>query len=227
MIKKLITNGEYERRVFFQFHTYLHRARDHYIHQKDRERNQRDIKEATLGNMARQGKDCWIHASLGKGRPVVTRQLVSSQDRLRYKFIHKGIQLGKVGEPNGEIGIIEPKVDNLLEMPLNAARGALKQADNYDIIGYMEDDLAIYDPYFFQKIHWLSERNGPSYAFLPHRCEFVSGKGDVILSGDPDGGRPDLFWDTGEELICRWTLVSKFYRALTSFRFLLCLRLLV
>ena len=24
------------------------------------------------------------------------------------------------------------------------------------------------------------------------------GKGDVILSGDPDGGRPDLFWDTGE-----------------------------
>ena len=78
----------------------------------------------------------------------------------------------------------------------------------------MEDDLAIYDPYFFQKIHWLSERHGPSYAFLPHRCEFVSGKGDVILSGDPDGGRPDLFWDTGEELICRWTFGEvSFYRA--------------
>ena len=29
--------------------------------------------------------------------------------------------------------------------------------------------------------------------FLPHRCECIDGLGDVILSGDPDGGRPDLF----------------------------------
>ena len=39
-------------------------------------------------------------------------------------------------------------------------------------------------------------------------------KGDVILSGDPDGGRPDLFWDTGETLTIPWPLGDRrFYRA--------------
>ena len=32
----------------------------------------------------------------------------------------------------------------------------------------------------------------------------INGKGDVILSGDPDGGRPDLYWDTGEKIGIRW-----------------------
>ena len=37
---------------------------------------------------------------------------------------------------------------------------------------------------------------------------------DVILSGDPDGGRPDLFWDTGETIEIAWPLGGRrFYRA--------------
>ena len=43
---------------------------------------------------------------------------------------------------------------------------------------------------------------------IPHRCEHIPGKGDVILSGDPDGGRPDLFWDTGETVSVPWPLGS-------------------
>ena len=36
----------------------------------------------------------------------------------------------------------------------------------------------------------------------------------MILSGDPDGGRPDLFWDTGEMLGIPWPLGERrFYRA--------------
>ena len=38
------------------------------------------------------------------------------------------------------------------------------------------------------------------YTVVPHRCEYIENKGDVVLSGDPDGGRPDLFWDTGEKV---------------------------
>ena len=64
----------------------------------------------------------------------------------------------------------------------------------------MEDDLLISDPEFFAKIEYLVAITSSKYAFMPHRCEHIPGQGDVILSGDPDGGRPDLFWDTGEML---------------------------
>ena len=38
--------------------------------------------------------------------------------------------------------------------------------------------------------------------------------GDVILSGDPNGGRPDLVWETGEQINLSWpTRDKKFYRA--------------
>jgi hypothetical protein len=49
---------------------------------------------------------------------------------------------------------------------------------------------------------------------LPHRCERIPNRGDVILSGDPDGGRNDLFWDTGEtkEILTTHGL-RQFYRA--------------
>ncbi len=51
------------------------------------------------------------------------------------------------------------------------------------------------------------------YAFIPPRRETIPEEGDVILSGDPDGGRPDLS-DTGEQIIFSWpTRDKKFYRA--------------
>ena len=52
------------------------------------------------------------------------------------------------------------------------------------------------------------------YALTPYRCETIPEEGDVILSGDPDGGRPDLFWDTGEQIKFAWPTGDKiFYRA--------------
>ena len=49
---------------------------------------------------------------------------------------------------------------------------------------------------------------------MPHRCEKIFSKGYVILSGDPDGGRKDLFWDTGEHIRFKWVDSYKtFYRA--------------
>ena len=109
---------------------------------------------------------------------------------------------------------IEPKVTKLTNVPMTAARRALEQAHEYDLVGYIEDDLAIESRDFFQKILWLVKEFGPRYAFVPHRCEHILGRGDVILSGDPDGGRPDLFWDTGETLDVKWPLGNtRFYRA--------------
>jgi hypothetical protein len=78
----------------------------------------------------------------------------------------------------------------------------------------MEDDILIEDREFFHKLTWLVSQSSVQYAFLPHRCESIPERGDVILSGDPDGGRPDLFWGTGEQLTFDWSTGKRhFYRA--------------
>lgn len=43
--------------------------------------------------------------------------------------------------------------------------------DEYDLYGYMEDDLLIHDPMFFQKINWFREQLGDQCLLLPHRME--------------------------------------------------------
>jgi len=42
----------------------------------------------------------------------------------------------------------------------------------YDLYGYLEDDLLIHDPCFFQKIHWFTELMGQDCLLLPQRLEF-------------------------------------------------------
>ena len=44
--------------------------------------------------------------------------------------------------------------------------------EDYDLYGYLEDDLLIHDPCFFQKIHWFTELMGPECLLLPQRLEF-------------------------------------------------------
>ena len=108
---------------------------------------------------------------------------------------------------------IDPNVSDYSQVPLIASRHLLEQADDYDLIGYLEDDILLSDPEFFAKI-LLDRCSDGRYVFLPHRCEHIPGKGDVILSGDPDSRRPDLFWDTGELVSIPWPLGEKhFYRA--------------
>ena len=41
----------------------------------------------------------------------------------------------------------------------------------YDLYAYMEDDLIIHDPLFFQKIAWFAQVKGPEAVLLPHRME--------------------------------------------------------
>ena len=171
---------------------------------------------ATLGNIARLGREHWIHASLGKGKPVITRDQITNDgvDLTIELITPKEESLANTLPKHHSLVRIEPEIDDLTKVPLIAARRALEQAHKYDLVGYIEDDLAIESRDFFQKISWLVQEFGPRYAFLPHRCEHIRGRGDVILSGDPDGGRPDLFWDTGETLNVNWPLGEiRFYRA--------------
>ena len=172
--------------------------------------------EATIGNLSRLGQQHWIHASLGKGKSVVTRDLKNNTGvQLTIELVTPAnSSLADSIPEHPSLLRLEPNVNDLTQVPMVAARQALEKAEDYDLIGYMEDDLVIESPEFFLKILWMINQFGVKYAFLPHRCEHIPGRGDVILSGDPDGGRPDLFWDTGETLDIPWPLGhTQFYRA--------------
>ena len=171
---------------------------------------------ATIGNLNRHRKRHWVHASLGIGQQVVNRELSTETG------VEISIQLFSPPRDNladnlpddPDLHVIDPCVSDNTQIPITASRQLLEQADDYDLVGYLEDDLLISDPEFFANILYLYQFSDQKYAFLPHRCEHIPGRGDVILSGDPDGGRPDLFWDTGETISIPWPLGDRrFYRA--------------
>ena len=172
--------------------------------------------QATAGNLSRHGGRHWNHASLGKGKPVVTRGQHTSLgvDLTIQLFTPPGASLAGDLPADPRLQLIDPGVEDYSQVPLVASRRLLEQAPEYDLVGYLEDDLLIEDPQLFHKLLYLDRCSDGGYAFLPHRCEQMELKGDVILSGDPDGGRPDLFWDTGEHLMVPWPLGDvQFYRA--------------
>ena len=49
----------------------------------------------------------------------------------------------------------------------------------YDLFAYFEDDLIIYDPWFFRKIDWFRNHVGDDCLLLPHRVEFPRDPSDV------------------------------------------------
>ena len=174
------------------------------------------IRKATIENLCRHNRQSWIHASLGLHKPVITRPLASTigVDLTIQIFTDSRTSLINSLPQNDRIEIINVEIDDPKKMPLVASKTIIESAEKFDIVGYMEDDILIEDPEFFLKIDFLTRGTNNDYAFLPHRCEEIPYKGDVILSGDPDGGRPDLFWDTGEMIAVPWSLgIRKFYRA--------------
>ena len=174
------------------------------------------LEQATLGNLMRHGKSHYIHASLGKKKPVVTRALSTDMGVDLTIQLYTPSSANLLGELTSQksLQIIDPGVQDFVHIPSIASRRAIEQAVDYDLVGYLEDDILIEDPEFFAKITALVKCTSEEYAFLPHRCEHIHSRGDVILSGDPDGGRPDLFWATGEEIEINWPLGAKrFYRA--------------
>lgn len=55
----------------------------------------------------------------------------------------------------------------------NHIASILQDDDQYDLVGYMEDDLIIHDPLFFQKIIWFQNLMGPTQVLLPQRIEMT------------------------------------------------------
>jgi len=181
-----------------------------------RAQKQQALLRATIGNLNRHRQRYWVHASLGKNKQVVNRELQTSEgiDLEILLFTVQEANLIEALPDDANLTILKTDLQDLKQIPLSTSRYLLERCDEYDMIAYIEDDILIQDPEFFPKITYLVEQTNDNYAFIPHRCEHIPGKGDVILSGDPDGGRPDLFWDTGEKLTIPWPLGARtFYRA--------------
>ena len=116
-----------------------------------------------------------IHASLGKGRPIVTRDLITSDgvDLTIELITPANAGLADTLPEHPSLRRIEPKVTKLTNVPMTAARRALEQAHEYDLVGYIEDDLAIESRDFFQKILWLVKEFGPRYAFTSSMRTYI------------------------------------------------------
>jgi hypothetical protein len=177
---------------------------------------QQALEKATVENLCRHGANHWVHASLGKSMPVVNREQSTADgiDLTIQVYSPANASLAGSVSTHPQLKWINTDVEDYTQVPMLASRRALEQAGDYDIVGYMEDDLLIEDQQFFAKLHYLHTLIPDVYAPIPHRCEYIPNHGDVILSGDPDGGRPDLFWDTGETIEVQWPLGNRrFYRA--------------
>jgi hypothetical protein len=181
-----------------------------------REIKKKALYQSTIGNLCRLGKAHWIHASLGNNKPVVTRKLITETGvDLNIKlFTPEAASLASLLPSHPGLECIDPGIEEYKYIPEYASRCALEEAENYDMVGYIEDDILIEDYGLLEKIKYFENPTDGNYVFMPHRCEVIPNKGDVILSGDPDGGRPDLFWDTGETIEFSWLNDKvKFYRA--------------
>ena len=58
-----------------------------------------------------------------------------------------------------------------LMLAFEAQRIMRERAGGYDFYGYMEDDLSITDPAFFEKLGWFASQFGPEAMLVPARYE--------------------------------------------------------
>ena len=153
---------------------------------------QEALLKATNGNINQHKQRHWIHASLGTGKPVVNRELSNTNGvKMRIRlFTPPDASLADNLPKDPSLELLDPGVSDYSQVPMVASRHLLEHAEDYDLVGYMEDDLLLSDPEFFAKILYLDSFSDGRYAFMPHRCEHIPGHGDVILSGDLTGVDP-------------------------------------
>ena len=73
--------------------------------------------------------------------------------------------------------VTQPESGMMLPFEAHRHLGEVLRQDQdpgYDLYGYLEDDLIIHDPQFFQKIHWFQDLMGTTDLLLPQRVEYLS-----------------------------------------------------
>ena len=161
-------------------HVFAPKAGSLYSSQTEAKRSlkQEALLRATIENLNRHRLRHWIHASLGKSQPVVNREL-SSPDGVELTirlFTPPGASLADSLPADPDLERLDPKVSDYSQVPLAASRHLLEQAESYDLLGYMEDDLLLSDPEFFAKILYLDRCSDTVMPFCPTAANTSRGK---------------------------------------------------
>ena len=118
-----------------------------------REIKEKGLQEATIGNLDRHSRKNYIHASLGKRKKVITREIEHDEIDIQIKvYTKQGATLAhKLPDREGLEVVYNEELENI-KIPQFASRKAIEMYDEYDLICYMEDDIAINDLEFFEKL---------------------------------------------------------------------------
>ena len=71
------------------------------------------------------------------------------------------------------IETIHLQPNNARELPLACRDHLIANRAGADLLMYLEDDLVIHDPAFFDKQHWFLEKTDHRFCLMPHRYEPV------------------------------------------------------
>ena len=74
------------------------------------------------------------------------------------------------------IEVVRLQPDNPRDLPLECRDHLIANRASADILMYLEDDLVIHDPFFFDKQHWFLKKTKHRFTLMPHRYERVNQK---------------------------------------------------
>jgi len=84
-----------------------------------------------------------------------------------------------------------------LELAIECRRVLANNVDNFDLLCFLEDDLVIHDPAFFEKILWFNSKVGDGAVLLPNRYE-ISVKHPfrkVYCDGEISRTHSPIYWN--------------------------------
>lgn len=89
------------------------------------------------------------------------------------------------------INVIKVSLENPRELPLECRDHLIQNRFDFDLLTYLEDDIIISDPLFFDKQLWFLKKTNEQFSLMPHRYERVDNKFiDTLIVDGPL--RPDF-----------------------------------
>ena len=85
-----------------------------------------------------------------------------------------------------KIEVITLKLDDPRQLPLACRDHLINSHQEADLLSYMEDDVVIHDPLFFDKLKWFHEKTNHQFSLMPHRYERIdAGSMETLLVDGP------------------------------------------
>lgn len=72
------------------------------------------------------------------------------------------------------------------ELPLACRDHLIQNHGEADLLSYLEDDVVIHDPLFFDKLAWFHEKTNHQFSLMPHRYERIdAGSMETLMVDGP------------------------------------------